>query len=59
MAGRQAARAARRADPGKPPDPVGRPRPPMHLHWFRRLGDDPYSGAVLYVCRCGAVRPGF
>jgi len=29
-----------------------------HLHRFRRIGDDPFSGASLYGCRCGAVRPG-
>jgi hypothetical protein len=29
------------------------------VHWFRRYGDDPYSGASLYACRCRAVRPGF
>ncbi|MGY1642833.1 hypothetical protein ACI782_17140 [Geodermatophilus sp. SYSU D00703] len=28
-----------------------------HVHWFRRLGDDPFSGASLYACRCGQVRP--
>ncbi len=29
-----------------------------HVHWFRRLGDDPFSSAVLYRCRCGQVSPG-
>ncbi|MEU2349057.1 hypothetical protein [Modestobacter sp. NPDC049651] len=29
-----------------------------HLHGFRRSGDDPFSGASLYACRCGVVRPG-
>ena len=29
-----------------------------HVHWFRRVGDDPYSSASLYACRCGVVRPG-
>ncbi|WP_166520872.1 hypothetical protein [Modestobacter roseus] len=31
---------------------------PRHLHRWRRLGDDPFSGASLYRCRCGVVRPG-
>jgi hypothetical protein len=39
-------------------DPVDR-RPAWHVHWFRRTGDDPFSGASLYTCRCGVVRPGF
>jgi hypothetical protein len=30
-----------------------------HVHWFRRIGDDHFSAAVLYACRCGQVRPGF
>jgi hypothetical protein len=30
-----------------------------HVHWFRRTGDDPFSGASLYTCRCGQVRPSF
>ncbi|WP_170977760.1 hypothetical protein [Blastococcus sp. CCUG 61487] len=30
-----------------------------HLHWFRRVGDDAFSGGSLYRCRCGEVRPGF
>ena len=30
-----------------------------HLHWFRRVGDDPFSGSTLYACRCGVVRSGF
>ncbi|MGY1840864.1 MULTISPECIES: hypothetical protein [unclassified Modestobacter] len=30
----------------------------LHLHHWRRLGDDPFSGASLYRCRCGVVRPG-
>jgi hypothetical protein len=34
----------------------GRPRL-LHVHWFRRVGDDPFSSASLYVCRCGVVRP--
>src|SRR3712207_2420713 len=28
-----------------------------HVHWFRRVGDDAFSGAALYACRCGEVRP--
>jgi hypothetical protein len=32
---------------------------PWHVHWFHRVGDDPYSGSSLYACRCGMVRPGF
>jgi len=27
------------------------------MHRFRRIGDDPFSGASLYACRCGLVRP--
>jgi len=30
----------------------------LHAHLFRRIGDDPFSGATLYRCRCGVVRPG-
>jgi hypothetical protein len=30
-----------------------------HFHSFSRLGDDPFSSASLYRCRCGVVRPGF
>lgn len=33
--------------------------PRRHLHWFRRSGDDPFSGATLYRCRCGEARSGF
>jgi hypothetical protein len=29
----------------------------LHVHWFRRVGDDPFSSAGLYACRCGVVRP--
>ena len=29
-----------------------------HVHWFVRSGDDPFSSASLYTCRCGVVRPG-
>ncbi|MFQ1003258.1 hypothetical protein [Modestobacter sp. SSW1-42] len=31
--------------------------PTVHLHRFRRAGDDPFSGSSLYACRCGVVRP--
>ncbi|MCZ2829876.1 hypothetical protein O2W14_13615 [Modestobacter sp. VKM Ac-2986] len=31
--------------------------PVVHLHRFRRAGDDPFSGSGLYACRCGVVRP--
>jgi ribosomal protein L15E len=41
------------------PEPAARRVSPLHVHWFRRRGDDPYSGAGLYACRCGVVRPGF
>ena len=34
----------------------GQPRL-FHVHWFRRVGDDPFSSASLYACRCGVVRP--
>ena len=30
-----------------------------HLHRYTRTGDDWFSGASLYRCRCGVVRPGF
>jgi hypothetical protein len=30
-----------------------------HVHSFSHLGDDPFSSAALYRCRCGVVRPGF
>jgi len=29
----------------------------LHLHRYRRTGDDPFSGSSLYACRCGVVRP--
>ncbi|SDY75388.1 hypothetical protein SAMN05661080_04499 [Modestobacter sp. DSM 44400] len=29
-----------------------------HVHLFSRRGDDPFSSASLYACRCGVVRPG-
>ena len=29
----------------------------LHVHRFRRVGDDPFSSAILYACRCGLVRP--
>ena len=29
-----------------------------HVHWFRFVGEDPYSSSGLYACRCGVVRPG-
>ncbi|MGY1752123.1 hypothetical protein [Blastococcus sp. SYSU D01042] len=38
---------------------IGQRATPWHVHWFRRLGDDPFSSASLYRCRCGHVRPGF
>ncbi|QXG74648.1 hypothetical protein KUM42_12210 [Modestobacter sp. L9-4] len=31
--------------------------PVVHLHRLRHTGDDPFSGATLYACRCGVVRP--
>ncbi|WP_222192774.1 hypothetical protein [Modestobacter italicus] len=31
----------------------------LHVHRFRRLGDDPFSGGSHYGCRCGVVRTGF
>jgi hypothetical protein len=37
---------------------AGRPAP-WHVHWFQGAGDDPFSSATLYRCRCGQVRPGF
>ncbi|WP_199506477.1 hypothetical protein [Geodermatophilus sp. TF02-6] len=40
--------------------PVGRRRLALigHLHWFRWAGEDPFSNASCYACRCGVVRPG-
>ncbi|MCZ2825553.1 MULTISPECIES: hypothetical protein [unclassified Modestobacter] len=38
--------------------PARRRPSPVHLHHYRRAGDDPFSGASLYACRCGVVRPG-
>jgi hypothetical protein len=43
--------------------PRGRRTPPSrvspaHLHWFRWSRYDEFSGASLYACRCGVVRPG-
>jgi hypothetical protein len=29
----------------------------VHLHRLRRVGDDSFSGAGLYACSCGVVRP--
>ena len=29
----------------------------VHVHRFRHRTDDPFSGAVLYACRCGIERP--
>ncbi|WP_176522762.1 hypothetical protein [Blastococcus aggregatus] len=34
------------------------PRPPWHVHWFHRVGEDPLGPAGMYACRCGLVRPG-
>lgn len=36
----------------------GTPSSALHVHRFRRTGDDPFSNASLYACRCGVVRPG-
>ncbi|WP_369140770.1 hypothetical protein [Modestobacter versicolor] len=48
-----------RARVGSPRAAVPLRRPGrLHLHRFRRSGDDPFSSAVLYACRCGVVRPG-
>ncbi|WP_281246700.1 hypothetical protein [Geodermatophilus amargosae] len=30
----------------------------LHVHRFRWLADDPFSGSGLYTCRCGVVRLG-
>jgi len=38
--------------------PVATPARVLHLHRYTRSGDDPFSGASLYRCRCGVVRPG-
>jgi hypothetical protein len=27
----------------------------LHVHRYRRSGDDPFSSASLYTCRCGVV----
>jgi hypothetical protein len=29
-----------------------------HWHRFRWVGEDAFSTASLYACRCGVVRPG-
>ena len=33
--------------------------PGLRTHWhrFRWAGEDAFSGASLYACRCGVVRP--
>ncbi|MGY1845558.1 hypothetical protein [Modestobacter sp. SYSU DS0875] len=41
----------RPATPGSPSRPRG------HVHRFRTRIDDPFSGSVLYACRCGLERP--
>lgn len=51
-AGLAAVRAA-----GPPPEGSARPRL-VHLHRYRRSGDDRFSNVSLYVCRCGVVRSG-
>lgn len=35
------------------------PRPGLHVHRYRRVGDDVFAAGSLYRCRCGVVRPGF
>lgn len=35
---------------------AGAHRSAAHVHWFRRVGDDAFSGSSLYACRCGQVR---
>ncbi|MCZ2858447.1 hypothetical protein [Blastococcus sp. VKM Ac-2987] len=35
---------------------AGGRRSAAHVHWFRRIGDDAFSGSSLYACRCGQVR---
>ncbi|MGY1594306.1 hypothetical protein ACI79D_20205 [Geodermatophilus sp. SYSU D00708] len=39
------------------PAPI--PQSPVRCRWhrFRWAGEDAFSGASLYACRCGAVRP--
>ncbi|WP_336033940.1 hypothetical protein [Geodermatophilus sp. FMUSA9-8] len=37
--------------------PVREPRLRRHWHRFRWVGEDAFSGASLYACRCGVVRP--
>ncbi|MGY1696313.1 hypothetical protein [Geodermatophilus saharensis] len=41
--------------PAEPPGPGARRR--WHRHRFRWVGEDAFSGASLYACRCGVVRP--
>jgi hypothetical protein len=36
---------------------VSSPTRRVHWHRFRWTGDDAFSGASLYACRCGEVRP--
>jgi hypothetical protein len=50
------------AHAGDVPNPTTAPAlrrrlPVVHLHRLRHTGDDPFSGATLYACRCGVVRP--
>jgi len=45
-----------RPTPAVAPDAGRLPPSGLHVHWYRRLGDDPVSGASLYGCRGGGVR---
>ena len=42
----------------RPPAPATPRSGRLHVHRFRRAGDDWFSSASLYACRCGVVRPG-
>jgi hypothetical protein len=32
---------------------------PLHVHWFRWAGEEPFGNGSHYRCRCGVVRSGF
>jgi hypothetical protein len=53
-----AASSAQRAMSGARPGNASTLQRVVHVHRFRRAGDDPFSSATLYACRCGVVRPG-
>ncbi|MGY1812829.1 hypothetical protein [Blastococcus sp. SYSU D00820] len=40
------------------PDPLGREPLSCRRHRFHWVGEDSFSGASMYACHCGVVRPG-